>query len=57
MMKIPFESDEAKKLNREIYETIYFGALTASVELAKKNGTYESFKGSPASKGILQFDL
>lgn len=57
ILKHPFESKAALKLNREIYETIYFGALTASNELAKEKGSYDSFEGSPASKGILQFDL
>lgn len=57
ILKLPFESKEALKLNREIYETIYFGALTASNELSQKNGTYSSFEGSPASEGNLQFDL
>lgn len=56
-MRYPFESPEAKKLNREIFETIYFAALTASNELAERDGCYETFKGSPASKGILQFDM
>ncbi len=57
ILKIPFESEKAFKLNREIYETIYFAALSASNELAKEKGSYESFEGSPASKGILQFDM
>jgi ribonucleoside-diphosphate reductase alpha chain len=57
MLRMPFESDEAQGLNRDIFETIYFGAMTASMELAKKNGPYESFKGSPVSKGIFQFDM
>ncbi|MET3876620.1 ribonucleoside-diphosphate reductase subunit alpha [Chitinophaga sp. OAE865] len=57
LMRYPFESDEAKKLNSEIFETIYFAGLSASNELAKKDGAYESFPGSPASKGILQFDM
>ncbi|QHT67600.1 ribonucleoside-diphosphate reductase subunit alpha [Rhodocytophaga rosea] len=57
MLRMPFESDEAQGLNRDIFETIYFGAMTASMELAKKNGPYESFKGSPISKGIFQFDM
>ncbi|HVI45980.1 MAG TPA: ribonucleoside-diphosphate reductase subunit alpha [Chitinophaga sp.] len=57
LMRYPFESDEAKKLNSEIFETIYFAALTASNDLAKKDGAYETFPGSPASKGILQFDM
>lgn len=57
LLRLPFESDEAKKLNREIFETIYFGALTASCALAKQDGTYETFVGSPASQGILQYDM
>mmetsp|Transcript_42664 Transcript_42664/g.52493 ORF Transcript_42664/g.52493 Transcript_42664/m.52493 type:complete len:692 (-) Transcript_42664:85-2160(-) len=56
-MKMPFESNEAKKLNKLIFEAIYYGALKASCELAKENGTYSSYNGSPASKGLLQFDL
>lgn len=52
-----FESEEAKKLNREIFETIYHAALEESCSIAKKEGPYSSFKGSPASKGILQFDM
>jgi len=56
-LRMPFDSPEAKQLNIDIFETIYFGALTASNELAKANGTYESYKGSPASKGILQYDM
>jgi ribonucleoside-diphosphate reductase alpha chain len=56
-MGLPFESEEAKKLNREIFETLYYGTLTGSVNLAKKSGAYESFNGSPFSKGKLQFDL
>ncbi|HEY9256534.1 ribonucleoside-diphosphate reductase subunit alpha [Chitinophaga sp.] len=57
LMRYPFESDEAKKLNSEIFETIYFAGLNASNDLAKKDGAYETFPGSPASKGILQFDM
>ncbi len=57
MLRMPFESDEAKGLNKDIFETIYFGALTASMELAKRDGTYESYKGSPISQGIFQFDM
>ncbi|MBC9914088.1 ribonucleoside-diphosphate reductase subunit alpha [Chitinophaga varians] len=57
LMRYPFESDEAKKLNSEIFETIYFAGLTASNDLAKKDGHYETFPGSPASKGVLQFDM
>lgn len=57
LMRYPFESDEAKKLNSEIFETIYFAGLSASNALAKAEGAYDSFPGSPASKGILQFDM
>ena len=56
-LKMPFDSDEASGLNKDIHETIYFAAMTASLELAKKDGPYESFKGSPVSKGIFQFDM
>jgi len=56
-LRLPFESDEAKKLNKEIFETIYFAAMTASKDLAVKDGAYETFKGSPLSKGQFQFDL
>lgn len=57
MMRMPFDSDEARRLNEDIFETIYFAAMEASMELAKKDGAYETFKGSPASKGIFQFDM
>ena len=57
LMRMPFESPEAKKLNIEIFETIYFAAMTASKDLAIKEGAYETFKGSPLSKGQFQFDL
>ena len=57
MLDMSFDSPEAKVLNRQIFETIYFGALTKSAELATLKGTYETFAGSPASKGLLQFDL
>jgi ribonucleoside-diphosphate reductase alpha chain len=56
-LRMPFESEEAKKLNKEIFETIYFAAMTASKDLAIKDGPYETFKGSPLSKGQFQFDL
>ena len=56
-MGYPFESIEARKLNKEIFETLYYGTLTASIELAKKDGPYSTFKGSPFSEGKLQFDL
>ena len=57
LMRHPFDSDEARALNREIFETIYYAACTASKDMAKEEGAYESFKGSPASEGKLQFDL
>lgn len=57
MLGYPFESEEAKALNREIFETIYYAAMTASKDLAKVDGPYETFNGSPASKGIFQFDM
>ena len=57
MLSIPFESPEAQKLNKEIFETIYFAALTASNDLAKRDGTYASYHGSPASQGKLQFEF
>jgi ribonucleoside-diphosphate reductase alpha chain len=56
-LRMPFESDEAKQLNKEIFETIYFAAMTASKDLAIADGPYETFKGSPLSKGKFQFDL
>lgn len=57
LMRHPFDSDEARALNREIFETIYYAACTASKDLAKAEGPYETFKGSPASQGRLQFDM
>lgn len=57
LLRLPFESDEARNLNREIFETIYFAALTASKELAKAEGPYETYEGSPISRGMLQYDL
>lgn len=56
-LRLPFDSPEAKKLNIQIFETIYHGAVEASIELAQEDGHYESYEGSPASKGQLQFDL
>ena len=56
-LRMPFESDEARALNRHIFETIYYGAMEASMELAKLNGPYETWKGSPISQGIFQFDM
>jgi ribonucleoside-diphosphate reductase alpha chain len=57
MMKLSFTSDKAKQLNKDIFETIYNAALEESLQLAKEDGRYDSFDGSPASQGQLQFDL
>ena len=57
IMNIPFHSEKAKEINRNIFETIYHGALEKSMEIAMVDGPYNSFNGSPASKGILQFDM
>ncbi len=57
LLRLSFESEEARQLNREIFETIYFAGMTASKDLAKIDGAYESCKGSPVSKGIFQFDM
>jgi ribonucleoside-diphosphate reductase alpha subunit len=57
MLRMPFESEEARGLNKDIFETIYFAAMESSMEEARKNGPYETFKGSPVSKGIFQFDM
>ena len=57
LLRLPFESDLAKMLNKNIFETIYFAAMTSSKDLAKTAGAYESFAGSPVSKGIFQFDM
>ncbi len=57
MLRYPFESEEARLLNKEIFETIYYAAMTASKDLAKQDGPYETFKGSPVSEGIFQFDM
>ncbi len=56
-LRMPFTSDEAKKLNQDIFETIYFAAVTASMEEAKEDGPYQTFKGSPISKGEFQYNL
>jgi len=56
-LRLDFDSPEAKQLNRDIFETIYFGACTASNELAVTDGHYETFPGSPMSQGIFQFDM
>lgn len=57
LLRLPFDSEEARKLNAEIFETIYFAAMTASKDLAKLHGPYETFAGSPVSKGVFQFDM
>ena len=57
LLRMPFTSDEAKKLNQEIFETLYFAAVTASMEEAKVEGAYSSFKGSPISEGLFQHNL
>jgi ribonucleoside-diphosphate reductase alpha subunit len=57
IMRLPFESDAARRLNEDIFETIYFAACEASAELAERDGPYETFASSPASKGRLQFDF
>ena len=56
-LRMPFESEEAAQLNKDIFETIYFAAMTASKDLAKKDGPYSTFEGSPISRGIFQFDM
>ncbi|MDB4075888.1 MAG: ribonucleoside-diphosphate reductase subunit alpha [Crocinitomicaceae bacterium] len=57
LMGLPFESEEARALNKEVFETIYYASMTASKDLAKVDGAYESYEGSPVSKGEFQFDL
>merc|ERR1711962_921317 len=57
LMRFPFDSPEAKKLNKQIFETIYYGAMEASCELAEKLGPYETYPGCPVSKGIFQYDM
>lgn len=52
LMRYPFDSPEACELNKKIFETIYFAALTASCELAQEEGAYETYDGSPVSKGV-----
>jgi len=56
-MRFPFDSAEARQLNKEIFETIYYAAVTASKDQAKKDGAYKTIKGSPISKGEFQFDM
>ena len=57
LMRYPFDSPEAKQLNKDIFETIYYAAMTASKDLSKEHGAYESYEGSPISQGKFQFDL
>lgn len=57
MLRMPFTSDEAKKLNQEIFETIYYAALKSSMEIAKEKGAYSSYQGSPISNGEFQFNM
>ena len=57
MLKYSFDSPEARQLNKDIFETIYFGACSASCELAQVDGPYETYEGSPVSKGTLQYDM
>ena len=57
MMRMPFESQEARELNKKIFETMYYGAMMASCRLAKRDGPYSTFEGSPISQGKFQFDL
>lgn len=57
MLRLPFTSDEAKKLNQEIFETLYFAAVTSSMEMAKEEGPYSTFEGSPISKGEFQYNM
>ena len=57
MLGFPFESEEARALNREVFETIYFASMTASKDLAKVEGPYQSIAGSPVSQGVFQFDM
>jgi len=57
LLGLPFESEEARALNREVFETIYFASMTASKDLAIKEGAYSTFEGSPVSKGVFQFDM
>ncbi|MBC7390541.1 MAG: ribonucleoside-diphosphate reductase subunit alpha [Opitutaceae bacterium] len=57
LLRMPFESEEARLLNEDIFETIYFAAMEASMELSMKEGPYATIKGSPVSKGIFQFDM
>ena len=57
LLRMPFTSDEAKKLNQDIFETLYYAAVTASMEEAKEDGPYKTYKGSPISEGLFQHNL
>lgn len=57
MLRMPFDSDEAKQLNKDIFETIYYASMETSMELAIEEGPYETWEGSPISKGVFQFDM
>lgn len=57
LLRMPFDSEEARQMNKDIHETIYYGAMEASMELARKEGPYETWAGSPVSQGIFQFDM
>jgi len=56
-LKLPFDSEEAQKINKEIFEAMYYGAMKSSIDLAKKDGKYSTFDGSPLSQGLFQFNL
>ena len=56
-LRYPYESDDAKRINKDVFETIYFGAMEASIDLAQEVGPYASYEGSPTSQGLFQFDL
>jgi len=56
-LRYPYESDDAKRINKDVFETIYFGAMEASIDLARELGPYASYEGSPTSQGLFQFDL
>lgn len=57
LLRLPFESEEAKNLNKEIFETLYYASMTCSKDLAKQFGAYETYEGSPVSKGVFQYDM